>query len=119
MGRRGLRFVRFRDAVAQDPQSRLDLPPFPLTGDDPKHGEDVLHRFEMIAAIADDVNDSDDAPVLELMQAGADIRTGYAERFDDLVRGQRLLGEEEKSVNLGDGAIDPPAGPHFAPMEDE
>ena len=30
-----------------------------------------------------------------------------------------LLGKKKEGVDLGDGAIDSPAGPHFAPMEDK
>ena len=41
------------------------------------------------------------------------------EGFSDLFGGQRLGGDEEQGVNLRDGAVNAPAGAHFAPMEDE
>ena len=109
----------FRDAIAEDPQRRLDLTFFSLAGDDPEHRENIFHRLEVIPAIAHDVNDADDAPILEFAQAGADVGAGDPERLGDLIGRERFLGKKEKSVDLSDGAINAPAGPHFSPMKDK
>jgi hypothetical protein len=73
----------------------------------------------MVPAIAEDMNDPNDSPVLQIPEAGADIRTGDAQGIYDLVRGERLFGKEKEGMDLGNGAIDSPAGAHFPPVEDE
>ena len=112
-------FVRLRQAIAQDVNRRVDLSLFPLVRDRPEHGEDILHRGEVIPAIAQDMDDSNDAPVLQFPQASAGIGTRNAERIGDLIRGQGLLGKEEQSVHLGHRAINAPARAHLSPMENE
>jgi len=56
---------------------------------------------------------------LQFMKTIADVGAGDSEGGGDLLRRPRPRGEEKKGVNLGDGAIDPPARSHFAPMENE
>ena len=73
----------------------------------------------MIAPIPQNVDDADDPPVLQFVKTIADIGAGDAKRGSDLFRRQRTGGEKKQSMDLGDGAVDAPAGSHFAPMEDE
>jgi len=51
-------------------------------------------------------------------EAGSVWRLGRQD-FRDLIGRERFLGKEEEGVDLRDGAIDSPAGPHLPPMEDE
>ena len=37
----------------------------------------------------------------------------------DLIGGQGLFGEKKEGMNLGHGAVDPPARAHFPPMQNE
>ncbi len=62
-----------------------DLALLPLPRDDAKHLEDVLHRLEVIAPIAGQMDETNDAPVLQLAQTGADVGTGNTEGFGDLI----------------------------------
>src|ERR1700730_10623581 len=73
----------------------------------------------MIAAVAEDVDNADDAPALKFAEAGADVRTRNGEDNGDLVGGERARRDEEQSVDLSHGAIDTPTSAHFAPVEDE
>jgi hypothetical protein len=56
---------------------------------------------------------------LQFVEAVADVGAGDAKGGGDFLGWERTGRKEKKSVDLGDGAIDAPAGPHFAPMEDE
>jgi len=73
----------------------------------------------VIASIAQNVDDADDTPVLQFVEAVADVGAGDAKGSGDFLGRQRTGGKEQKSMDLGDGAIDAPARSHFAPMEDE
>ncbi len=73
----------------------------------------------MIAAVAGDVDDLDDSPVLQLAQAVADVGAGDAQSVANFLRVERFFGGEEQGVDLRDGAVDAPLLPHLAPMEDE
>ena len=53
------------------------------------------------------------------MKTVADIGAGDAKGGSDLFRRQRTGGKKKQSMDLGNGAIDPPARSHFPPMEDE
>jgi hypothetical protein len=48
-----------------------------------------------------------DVPVLELLQAVADVRPGDAEGLADVLRVERLGCDEEERMDLGNGAVDP------------
>src|ERR1051326_9048766 len=93
---RRFRFAGFLDAIAEDAQGRLDLPLFSLAGDDAEHGENILERFEMVAAIAEDVDYADDAPILQFAQACADVGAGDAEGFRELIGGAGVFGGAQK-----------------------
>src|SRR3984893_18861260 len=73
------RFASFGDAIFQNVNRRINLAFFSFAGDDAKHGENVLHRFKVVAAITGDVDDVNDAPMLELTETGAGIGAGDAE----------------------------------------
>jgi hypothetical protein len=60
-----LGFARFLDAFPQHADRRLNLTFLPLARDDPEHLEDILQGFEVVAAIAEDMDDADDSPVLQ------------------------------------------------------
>src|SRR5262249_5105154 len=75
--------------------------------------------LEVVAAIAQQVCDADDAPALELAQAGADVGARDAERRGDLLGVHRPRRKVQERVDLRDGAVDAPPGAHLAPVEDE
>ena len=43
-----------------------------------EHRENVFHRLEVIASIAQNVDDADDTPVLQFVEAVADVGAGDA-----------------------------------------
>ena len=63
--------------------------------------------------------DPDDAPALQLAQAGADVGARHAERRGDLLGVERLRREEQQRVDLRHRAVDAPPRAHLAPVEDE
>ena len=112
-------FIGLDDAFVQQAHRRIDFPFLPLVEDDAEHFPDVAHALEVVALVPEDVGQFDDAPALKLLQAGADIGAGDAKHLDDVVGVERPGGDVEQRVGLGNGAVDPPARPHFAPMENE
>ena len=116
---RRFRFGRLRDAALQNLEGGIDLAFLALVGDDPEHGENILHRLEMIAPVAEDMNNANDPPALQFMKTIADVGAGDPERGGDLLRREGAGGKEKEGMDLGDGAIYPPARSHFSPMEDE
>jgi len=80
---------------------------------------DIADRLEVVAPVAGEVDDLRDAPVLQFLEAVAHVRPRHPEPLADLLGVQRRLGDEEQGLDLGDGAVDPPAGTHLAPVEDE
>ncbi len=111
--------VGLGDAFAEGGQGGIDFAFFAFDGDGAEHFEDVFDGFEVVAAVAHDVGDFDDLPVLQFAETGADVGAGDAEEVADVLGVEGFFGEEEEGVDLRHGAIDAPAGPHFAPMEDE
>src|SRR6476646_630523 len=73
----------------------------------------------MIAPIAEDMNNANDPPALQFMKTIADVRAGDCEGGGNLLCRQWAWRKKKEGVDLGDGAIDPPARSHFAPMENE
>src|SRR6266571_1643571 len=73
----------------------------------------------MLATVAEHRDGPHDPPTLQLVKAGADVRTRHGKRAGDLFRVQRPQREKQEGMNLGDGPIDPPTRSHFAPMEDK
>src|SRR5712691_11077342 len=98
---------------------RINFAALALFGDGAENLPDVLERFEVITAVAQNVDDADDAPSLELAQAVADIGAGHGERFGAFLGVEGPRGKEQQGMDLSDGAVDAPAGAHFAPVEDE
>ena len=73
----------------------------------------------MVTPVAEDMDDANDAPVLQFVETVADVGAGDAKGDGNLLGWQRTGGKEKKSVDLGDGAIDTPTRAHFAPMKNE
>ena len=109
----------FVGASAQTHEGGIDLTLFPLGGDDPEELIDILDRLEVITAISRQVHDLHDAPILQLFEAIAHVRPRHSELVADLLGMKGVVGDKEEGVNLGDGSIDAPLGPHLTPMEDE
>ena len=107
------------DALAQHAHRRIDFAAFALFGHDAKDFPNVFYRFEMVAAVAEDVHDAHDTPALELAKARAHVRACDGKSGGNLFGVERLGRNEEKGVDLRHGAIDAPAGAHFPPVEDE
>src|SRR5439155_1821726 len=107
------------DALAQNIHRWINFTLLSFPRNDPKHLENVFHRLEMVAPVPHDMDDTNDAPILEFAQAVADIGAGDSEGLRDLFRRERFFGEKQKGMNLGNGAIDSPARSHFSPMENE
>ncbi len=74
---------------------------------------------EEVATVADAAVDLHQVPVLQFLEAGADVGAGNGEGVGDILGGEGFRREVEQRVHLGDGAVDPPAGAHFAPVQDE
>src|SRR5712692_4753626 len=98
---------------------RINFAALTLFGDGAEDLPDVLEGFEVIAAVTQNVDDADNAPSLELAQAVADVGAGHGERLGDFLGMERPRGKEQQGMDLSDGAVDAPAGAHFAPVEDE
>src|SRR5579862_2837925 len=107
------------EALAQQPHRGIELALLALVHDDPEHLPHVLHALEVIALIAEDVGELDDAPALQLFEAGADIRPRDAERLDDVVSVEGMWRDVQEGVHLGDAAADAPLRAHLAPVQDE
>jgi hypothetical protein len=73
----------------------------------------------VVASVAGEVDDFDDAPVLEFAETVADVGAGDPEGVADVFGVTWGFAEIEEGVDLGHGAVDAPAGTHFAPVEDE
>ena len=73
----------------------------------------------MIAPVAEDMNNANDSPALQFMKTIADVGAGDCEGGGNLLRRQWAWRKKKEGMDLGDGAIDPPARSHFAPMENE
>src|SRR5438552_14472197 len=73
----------------------------------------------MIAPVAQDMNNANDPTALQFMKTIADVGAGDSEGGGNLPCRQRPRRKKKEGMDLGDGAIDPPARSHFAPMENE
>jgi hypothetical protein len=110
-----VRFLRLGHDLAQHGQRRVGFAFSAFVDDDAEHVPDVFHRFKVIAAIAEEVDDADDLPPLELAQAVAHVGSCHAERRGNLLGMERPGREEQQRVDLGDGAVDPPSARPFPP----
>src|SRR2546430_7930997 len=73
----------------------------------------------MVPLVAQDMNEFDNPPPLQLLEAGADVGSRDVERFRKLLRVERLFREVEQRMNLGYRPVDAPARAHLPPVEDE
>src|SRR5436190_18277371 len=73
----------------------------------------------MVPAVAQDMNHFNNPPVLQLPEAGADIRAGDRQRPGNLFGMEWLSRKIKQRMNLRYRAVDSPAGAHLAPMENE
>ena len=73
----------------------------------------------MVAAIAQHMDQVDDAPALQFAQAGADVGARHGQGGGNFVGRKRLGRKKEQGVDLGNGAVDTPFGAHFAPVKDK
>ena len=73
----------------------------------------------MVAFVPHDMDHFYDPPPLQFLEARADVRAGDAQSLGDLLRVKGPGRNVKERVNLRDGAIDAPARPHFAPVQDE
>ena len=90
-----------------------------LIDDGEEERPDVGGGAEVVAAVAHAAVDLDEVPVLQLLEAGAHVGACDGEGVGDFFGGEGLRRQVEQGVHLGDGAVDSPAGTHFAPVEDE
>ena len=90
-----------------------------LIDDGEEERPDVGGGAEVVAAVAHAAVDLHEIPVLQFLQAGADVGARDGEGVGDVFGGEGFRREVEQGVDLGDGAVDSPAGAHFAPVEDE
>ena len=65
------------------------------------------------------LNDPPSRGRIPRMKTIADVRAGDCEGGGNLLCRQWPWRKKKQGVDLGDGAIDPPARPHFAPMKNE
>ena len=90
-----------------------------LIDDGEEEGPDVGGGAEVVAAVAHAAVDLDEVPVLQFLETVADVGAGDGEGVGDVFGGEGLRRQVEQGMDLGDGAVDSPAGAHFAPVEDE
>src|SRR2546426_3706822 len=109
----------FGNTFLKNAKRGINFAALALFGDGPEDLPDVLEGFEVIAAVAQNVDDANNAPSLELAQAVADVGACHGERFGDFLGVEGPRGKEQQGMDLSDGAVDAPAGAHFAPVEDE
>ena len=105
------RTVRLTSADAQHRQGRIDLPALPFRRDYPEHLINVFHGLKMVPPITRKVNDPDDSPVLQFLEAIAHVGTGNAEQPADLLGIGWLLRNEEQGMYLSYCAVDAPPRP--------
>src|SRR5215472_148469 len=106
-------------AFVEHAQRGIDFAALSLFGNDPEDFPNVLDGLEVVAAVSQDMHDADYAPALELAQAGAHIGARDGKRLGNVFRGQGRRGKKQQGVHLCHGAVNAPAGAHFAPVEDE
>ena len=115
----GFALAGLHHALTQRLHERVDLAAFALPDDHPEELSRVGERLEMVAAVAQDVENLDHAPVLELPEIGADRGTGDGEGLADLLSGDGLLGQVEKRDDLGTRTVDAPDAAHLSPADYE
>src|SRR5687768_2315611 len=111
--------LRLRGALAKQRHRRIDLAALALIQNDPEHLPNVLESLKMVTLVPEHVDHFNDAPALQLFEAGADIGAGHTERFGDFLGVERSRGYVKEGMNLGNCTIDAPAGAHLAPMQHE
>src|ERR1700678_3691882 len=109
----------FDGAAAEHGEGGGDLAFDALLDDGEEERPDVGGGVEEVAAVTDAVVDLDEVPVLEFLEACADVRARDGECFGDIFCGEGFGREIEERVNLGDGAIDAPTGTHLPPVQNE
>jgi hypothetical protein len=58
-------------------------------------------------------------PVLQFLEAVADVGPGDSQGFGNFVRSHRFTSQIEQGMDLRDGAVDPPLGAHLAPVKNK
>ena len=91
---------RFGDAFVEHAHGGVELTLLPLVHHDAEHLPDVFQALEVVALVAEDVHQLDDPPPLQLLEARADVGSGHLQRFDDVVRVERIRGDEQQGVHL-------------------
>src|SRR2546429_8669018 len=105
----GLRLARLDNASLQDLKGGIDFALFSLVDDDSEHVKNVFHRLEVIAPVTEDMNHAHNPPVLQFVEAVADVGTSDAESGGDFLRRPRARGKGKEGVGFRGGAIDAPA----------
>src|SRR5512145_2417847 len=105
--------------LAQHGKRWIEFTPLAVIDDLAKHIPNVALDFKTIGAVSQDMDDLDDAPSLQLVQADADRRAGDRKRLADFFRIERFGAQIKQAMDLGHGTVDAPALTHFAPMDNE
>ena len=103
----------------QETHGRLDFASLPLGNDGAEEFPHIAGSSEVVAAVAEDVHGLHQLPALQLLDAVADVRTRHAEGVDDFISGHRASQDVEQGMDLRHGAVHPPLGAHFAPVQDK
>src|SRR4029453_11084670 len=113
------RTLGLAQALVEDAEGRLDLALAAFLEDLLEHLPDVGEALVVVAPVAQDVGDADQAPACQFAQAGADVGAGHVEGEGDVFGVHGAGREIEQGVDLRDGAVDPPGGAELTPVEDE
>src|SRR4030095_1852009 len=100
----------------QNSLRRSHLSPPALANNDAKHFPNVFFRLEKFLAFALANDTADESPTDQVAQIAMGISTADLEILHDVVGAKRCWRGNEKSVDLGHGAIDPPGAPDNAPL---
>jgi hypothetical protein len=90
----GFIFFGFSNAFPEHVQSGINFALFTFVQNDAKHFPDVFQGLEMVAFVTEDMDEPDDSPTLEFLEAGRDVGAGNSESFGDVFGVEGLRGEE-------------------------
>jgi len=108
-----------RETLLQNGLGRSHLSPPAFANNDAKHFPNIFLGFEKFLAfsLADDT--ADESPTDQIAQITVGVSPADLQLLHDVVRAQGSRRGNQKSMNLGHGAIDSPGAADYAPLADK